>query len=107
MTDESTNRKRSKKQQLNDALLRLYSIVQGIPGAHIGVSNQSATVSGVITFAKDMNAIKQPLQLAIHFIRIEDYKEAEWLLSTLEAWMELRKAQGWKDVFPFPMPKEF
>lgn len=84
-------------------LLRLYSILHDVPGANLGASTQSASISGAVTFAKDMEAIKGPVELVLYYIRIGEYGDAENMLGAMEAWRELRARSDWRDVYPFPL----
>jgi hypothetical protein len=86
----------------NTIVLRLYSILHDVPGCHLGVSTQSASLDGLCAFAKDMTAIKKPMEDVLYHVRVAEYERAEMLLSALEHWIEKRKKADWQDVYPFP-----
>ena len=91
----------NKKEQ--SLLLRISEVLRCIPGCNIGVvSNQSANISGAITFAKDISMIKEPLETALFHLRLGEYEEAEQILSAIEEWINIRQEHDWKEMFPFP-----
>lgn len=90
----------------NDILVRAYNVLRDVPGAHIGgASTQSVSIEGMMSFAKDMNAIKQPLENVLYYVRVGMFDEANEQLVTLERWKEIRKQANWEHVFPFPLPE--
>lgn len=81
----------------NDILVRTYSVLHAVPGAHIGGgSTQSASIVGIMTFAKNMNAIKQPLEAVLYHVRIGEFDQASTLLTSLENWVKARKQSNWQ-----------
>ena len=92
-----------------ERISRLRSVLTSVPFANLGASGSTATALGLVTFDRDMRALRPAIEAVLYGMLCEgydekfgweigwDYYDPDRVLDKIEEWLERRIASGWSE----------